>query len=233
MGGIARQSWGAIWADRQVTPSKVDLEDFLDSYSTRLPPGRLRALPNFEDITAAIRESNNSSPGPDGIPFAFYRLCAEDIAPVLLRILQLLAAGKAPPAGFKYGILFLLPKDDSLLIDHTRPISVTKADNRIIAKMLANLLGPELAKILHPSQKGFIPGRCGLDHIYDLNASFYGAAEKGDERYVLFLDTKKAFDSIDHRFIHAMLKKIGLPRWLRQTIRGLMSSVKVRPAFAT
>jgi hypothetical protein len=44
-----------------------------------------------------------------------------------------------------------------------------------------------------------IPGRCGLDYIYDLNASFNGAAEKGDERYILFLDTKKAFDSVDHR----------------------------------
>jgi hypothetical protein len=97
--------------------------------------------------------------------------------------------------GFNYGSLFLLPKDDSLLIDHTRPISVANADNRIIAKLLANILGPELNKILHASQKGFIPGRCGLDHTHDLTASFYGAAERGDQRYVLFLDTKKAFDS--------------------------------------
>jgi hypothetical protein len=127
----------------------------------------------------------------------------------------------------------LLPKDDSLLIDHTRPISVTNTDNHIIAKMLANLLGLELAKILHPSQKGFIPGRCGLDHIHALTASFYGSAEKGDRRYVLFLDTEKAFDSVDHRFVHAMLKKVGVPMWMRRTIHGLMSNVKVRPSFAT
>jgi hypothetical protein len=107
------------------------------------------------------------------------------------------------------------------------------ADNRIIPKLLANLLGPKLNKILHASQKGFIPGRCALEHIHDPTASFYGAVEEGDQRYVLFLDTKKAFDSVDHRFDHEMLKKIGLPGWIRNTIHGLMTNVKVRPVFAT
>jgi hypothetical protein len=158
---------------------------------------------------------------------------APKIAPVLLRILKLLATGLQPPEGFNYGSLFLIPKDDSLLIDHTRPILVANADNRIIAKLLANLLGPELNKILHASQKGFIPGRCGLEHIHALTASFYGAVEEGDQLYVLFLDTKKAFNSVDHRFVHKMLKKIGLPGWMRNTIHGLMTNVKVRPVFAT
>jgi hypothetical protein len=49
----------------------------------------------------------------------------------------------------------------------------------------------------------------------------------------LFLDTKKAYDSVVHRFVHAMLKKIGLPAWIRKTIHGLMTNVTVRPVFAT
>jgi hypothetical protein len=203
MGDKAKRSWGAIWNKQPAVPAKAKLDDYLEKYTTRLPDGRLKALPTLDTMTAAIRDTNNSSSGPDGIPFAHYRLCAEDIAPVLLRILHLLTTGLQPPEGFNYGALFLLPKDKSMLIDHTRPISVANADNRIIAKLLANFLGPELNKILHSSQKGFIPGRCGLDHIHDLTASFYGAAAKRRQRYVLFLDTKKAFDSVDHRFVHA------------------------------
>ena len=233
MGAIAKRSWSKIWDKRIVTPTAPALQDYLKDYTTHMPDGALKEMPTLDIMVTAIQDTNNSSSGPDGIPFAYYRLCAEEIAPVLLRILKLLAKGHKPPEGFNYGSLFLLPKDDSLLIEHTRPISVANADNRIIAKLLANLLGPELNKILHASQKGFIPGRCGLDHIHDLTASFYGAAERGDQRYVLFLDTKKAFDSVDHRFVHAMLKKIGLPGWMRNTIHGLMSNVKVRPVFAS
>jgi hypothetical protein len=232
MGNMAKRSWGAIWNKRPVVPAITKLDDYLENYTTRLPDGRLKAVPTLDTMIPAIRDTNNSSSGPSGIPFAYYRLCAEDIAPVLLRILYLLATGLQPLEGVNYGALFLLPKDESMLIDHTRPISVANADNRIIAKLLASLLGPELSNILHASQNFFIPGRCGLDHIYDLTASFYGAAAKRRQRYVLFLDTKKAFHSVDHRFVHAMLKKIGLPTWMRSTIHGLMTNVKVSPVFA-
>jgi hypothetical protein len=129
-------------------------------------------------MITAIRDTNNSTSGPDGISFAYCRLCAEEIAPVLFRIVKFLVTGLQPHEGFNYGSLFLIPKDVSIIIDHTRPISVANANNRIIDKLLASLLGPELNKILNASQKGFIPGRCGLEHIHDLTASFYGAVEE-------------------------------------------------------
>jgi ribonuclease HI/exonuclease III len=233
MGAIAKASWGAIWAARKSKPSKRTMAAYLSNYTTRLPDGSLRDMPSLEDMIGAVRDTNNSSPGPDGIPFAYYRLCAEEVAPVLLRILALLASGRKPPAGFNNGTLFLLAKDGSLLIDHTRPISVTNADNRIIAKLLANLLGPIFNETLHTSQKGFIPKRCGLDHVRAISSLFYGAVTKKDQHYILFLDTKKAFDSVDHAFVHMMLAKIGVPAWIRHTIHGLMTNVTVRPSFGS
>jgi ribonuclease HI len=232
MGAIASTSWGAIWGARKSTISKSRMKEYLKDYTTRLPDGSLRDKPSLEDMISAIRGTNNSSPGPDGIPFAFYRLFAEEVAPVLLRILDLMASKRVPPGGFNHGILFLLAKDCSMLIDHTRPISVANADNRIIAKLLADLLGPIFNDILHTSQKGFIPKRCGLDHVRAITSLFYGAVTKNDQHYILFLDTKKAFDSVDHSFIHAMLREIGVPDWIRHTIHGLMTNVMVRPSFA-
>ena len=46
--------------------------------------------------------------------------------------------------------------------------------------------------------------------------------------FILFLDTKKAFDSIHHDFIHCTLAKIGMPLWVILAIRGLMFNVKVK-----
>jgi ribonuclease HI len=85
---------------------------------------------------------------------------------------------------------------------------------------------------LEPNQKGFIPGRSGDDHIRDLNRKFYNAVKDKDKNsnlYVLFVDTKKAFDSIDHDYILLLLKKIGFPVWLCNLVRGLLSGARVNP----
>ena len=121
-------------------------------------------------------------------------------------------------------MLFLIPKDDSLLIDNTRPISVTNADNRIITKVLA--------RVLHAMQKGFIPGRVGLDHIREINQRYYSALDRKHQYYILFLDTRKAFDSIHHDFIHATLRKLRVPQWICNAIAGLMAHVAVLPVFS-
>ena len=41
------------------------------------------------------------------------------------------------------------------------------------------------------------------------------------------MDTRKAFDSIDHDFIFKVLEKIGLPHWVINTIKGLMHDIRV------
>ena len=142
-----------------------------------------------------------------------------------------LADGVLPPSDFNSGLLFLIPKNGSLLPTDTRPISVTNADNRIIAQAVVNAITPYLYECLHPSQKGFIPRRVFEDHIRAINEAFYSVVE-GDEDdganlFILFMDTAKAFDSIDHSFIKTALKRTGLPDWLCILVAGLLPDVEV------
>ena len=81
----------------------------------------------------SIRSSNNSTPGPDGIPFAAWRAAPDLSAAVLFGVLDSLLNGLSPPAGFNHGFLFLLPKKESGLVSDTRPISVTNTDNRFLS----------------------------------------------------------------------------------------------------
>ena len=70
---------------------------------------------------------------------------------------------------------------------------------------MAMVLTPFCQHSLHPSQKGFIPGRTGSDHIIAITDHFYGAIDSKQPLYELKIDTKKAFDSIDHTFIEAVI----------------------------
>ena len=233
MGAITQAAYRRIW-EKGVSPSRPQLRAYLRAYRRKLSSSDRAelAIPTLEALAESIRDTNNSSPGPDGIPFAYYRLCAEELAPVLHAILSELAAGNPPPSGYNHALLHLLPKDNSYEINNTRPISVTNADNRILAKLLARIMGPVLARVLHPNQKGFIPGRVGLDHIRTLTQLYYTALDTKQKYFILFLDTRKAFDSIHHDFIHATLRKLHIPRWICNVVKGFLTRPHALPTFA-
>ena len=232
MARIIQAFWGSLWAKSGTLPSFSKTINYLSSYPTRVPANCMPHIPSLDCVLEHVHGTNNSAAGPDGIPFAIYRLCADEIAPILHAIICSLAKGDTPPPGYNHARLFIIPKNDSIDIAATRPISVTNADNRIIAKALTTAITPTLKAILHPDQKGFVPGRQGEDHIFALNQAYYSAQSRKQQYYILFLDTKKAFDSIHHDFILATLDVLGMPQWFCCVISGLLDQVRVEPVLS-
>lgn len=232
MGAIISDYWQKVWSQREDAPSREEIRSWLNFYDKRIPHHLLPSPPSTEEVTKAILGSGDSSPGPDGIPFAIYRLFQPEAAPILSAVATSLATGTSPPPEFNQGRLFIIPKSHSPLIDRTRPITVNNTDNRILAKLVASLITPALDFIISDSQKGFIPGRRGGDHIRTLNEQFYSARMKRRQHFILFLDTAKAFDSIDHNFIFEVLAKVGAPTWVINFIHGLFHQVRVFPVLS-
>src|SRR5207253_2111136 len=137
--------------------------------------------------------------------------------------------GHTPPEGFNHGLLFLLPKKLTGLVSDTRPLSVTNTDNRLLAATVAIM--PAVVNFINPSQKGFLAGVNGSDHIVDINTFFYDAIRNKWDRLLFLLDTAKAFDSIDHDWIHHVLAKAKFPPWLQNFVKGSLSGVKVAPSL--
>jgi ribonuclease HI len=232
MAKISRDFWRPTWAARNSPCPKA----YLSGHKNRLPFGHLIPLPKLEQIVGAIMSSNDSAPGPDGIPYLAYRLLVDLVAPVLLDVFGALARGVKPPSGFNDGCLFLLPKKGdgtATLPTNTRPLAVNNCDNRIIARVAAYIISPSLSKQLHPNQKGFVPGRQGSEHIHDLNEEFYSAIEEERNQFILSIDTKKAFDSIHVDYLHAVLRALNLPEWLNHLVAGLYFEARVTPVFGS
>ena len=233
MAEIAHAYWRVLWSPRSPDEDYIEPASFYGSFRKHIPAALLPVIPCITDILRVIASTGNSCAGPDGIPFAAYRVTAAHAAPVLLLVIKDLAAGILPPEGFNDGLLFLLPKTGTLLPSDTRPISVTNADNRIIAQTIVEAITPAMVSTLHPSQKGFLKDRTFEDHIRELNELFYDSVENRvpSNFHILFMDTAKAFDSIDHGFILEAVARAGLPNWVVSLVQGLLTRCRVTPAF--
>ena len=229
MARLLEHYWEGIWGPRPNKPSKEERRDYLLSYTKRVPPELIPTIPSIDDIRDIINGSENSSPGPDGIPFAILRSFSKQLAPILHNIITLLGKGIKPPKWFNSGKVIFLPKKGTLMAGDTRPITISNTIYRVLAKVVVISITPCLQNFLSPSQKGFLPGRDGRDHIHDLANTFYHALENDEKLLVLFLDTKKAFDSIDHEFLLEVLKTIGLGGWVCNLVGGLLHEVVATP----
>ena len=227
---VAADFWSKVWAKRDVVITESSIKTYLKDYDKKINADLISDI-TYDDILSSIKKSNNSSPGPDGVSFAAWRAVPEFSAKILYDVFKAISMGQPPPAGFNKGLLFLLPKKFTGLISDTRPISVTNTDNRIIAAAIAHKIMPAVIDFIDPAQKGFLAGKQGSDHICDVNAFFYEGVENDDERYLFLLDTAKAFDSIDHRWINYILRRAGFPSWLLNFVSAALSNVVVSPYF--
>ena len=230
MANIYKDHWEKIWSERTNSPTSEVLNNYFKDYDKTIKI--IPTLPTIDQITDTIKATNNSCAGPDGIPFAFYRNLLDITPTLILDTLTLLSTNTPPPEGFNHARLFLIPKSLSTIVDDTRPISVTNTDNRIIAKCMASTLTPTLQDFLDKAQQAFTKGRLGSILINDITSRYYHNLQKKKQHYILFMDTRKAFDSIDHNFIIKILRHINMPTWVVNTVINLLTDVLVSPVVS-
>ena len=201
----AYEFWKNKWSKKNVKASSRLFKKYTKTIQVK------PKLPTVATIQAAIANTNDSAPGPDGIPFKAYRILADHLSPVLLGCLRDLMAGNKPPPDFNGGLLYILPKKDTGLIEDTRPLVVNNTDNRIIASTIHQLIYPAIDSILSKNQHGFKHDSSVDDNIYFFNEKFYRALEQKKNYDIMFVDIRKAFDSVAHSFILDLLRAVGLP----------------------
>ncbi len=111
----------------------------------------------------------------------------------------------------KQGLITLIPKPgkDARQIDNLRHITLLNCDYKTLAHIFANRLKEGLDQIISESQSGFMKGRSihnNIRLVLDI-LDYHEWIE--DDGYILFLDFKKAFDTIEHNFIFDSLSKYG------------------------
>ena len=116
-----------------------------------------------------------------------------------------------------------VPKKGNLskVDNYNRGIALSSVVCKTLNRMIRNRLGPALEKVLRPQQNGFRPGRSTSSHILALRRILEGVKSKNLEAVLLFVDFKKAFDSLHRGILMKIIAAYGVPERMVSLVEAL------------
>ena len=184
---ILTRNWEKVFSEKEVDHGRM--AEWLSLCGDLIPfSGDASEYVSAEaDITKAIREANDSAPGPDGVPFRAWKIVQHVAAPVMRAVaVQLTRMSPAElletNAFFNEAFMICLGKKAAFsqedigsvfLPSSTRPLSVVNTDNRIVAAAFRIKISKVVEPWISQSQIGFINGRSMLQNIIDIGTNIY------------------------------------------------------------
>jgi hypothetical protein len=170
------------------------------------------------ELLAALRKSRwGKAPGVDCVPMCFYKLtmCNEKtaLAKCLLALMNLIFQNTVPPTVDRVAhIVNIYKKGDPTDPDNYRPISLLNTAQKILTRILATRIegAMEDAGRFSPAQSGFRRLHECVLHACCLHEIKQRRTARGRKTYKLFVDLRKAYDSVPHMCLIRKLQYYGV-----------------------
>ena len=167
----------------------------------------------IQDLERTLLTCTDSAPGPDGIPYSFYKSLWRKMGPIIVEAWNYTIRTGILCPSHKVSFLKLIPKvgKDLKKLTNWRPITLSNCDHKLITKTYSNRMCSVIAQKIRERQTAYIKGRLINDNIRAILATIELTNNEADlDGLLVSLDAKKAFDSVEHSFIVKCLEKFGL-----------------------
>ena len=208
----AQSHFASLWSNPPPLPSSSPLFDYIP----KLPSSSISSLESpisSQELYDTIKsKEDHSSPGPDGIPYKFYKLFPISTANILLPIFNMITNGSPPPLSWSHTITVLIHKKntDPHYITNLRPITLSNTDIKLLSSILASRFQFYAHSLIHPFQSGFMKARNIYDTILDID-SYLTIPNPPPEAFVLSVDWSKAYDRVSHSWLDYVLQQSSFP----------------------
>ena len=117
------------------------------------------------------------------------------------------------PDSWKHATIIPFQKEgDTKDANNLRPISLLPLPDKILEKLVQKQLSHYLENnnILDENQRGFRPKHSTTDSFVKLTENIYLAMNNREFTTVVYVDLRKAFDTVNHQILLKKLGKIGV-----------------------
>ena len=216
---------GSDLASKIEAPTSGSFKDYLGPS----PRGSLylRETDAMEIESICLDLDPSKGPGHDGFSPSVIRHVASEMSVPLSRLINVcLEAGHFPEFLKVARVTPVFKADDPTQVGNYRPISVLSVFSKIFERVIQGRLLSYLNKegSILGSQYGFRRGHSTDMAILDMVESIRKAWEKGEACLGVFIDFKKAFDTVDHCILLAKLEHLGIRGAPLELLRSYLSN---------
>ena len=177
---------------------------------------------------------DSKATGDDGIPIRFIKMTKLITAKIICHIINLTIRTNKIPLDWKSATITPLFKDgDKDEPANYRPISILPAISKILERLIHSQLYDHIDTngLLSDAQFGFRKGHSTSSCILTLLDSIYRNIEANRLTGVIFLDLKKAFDTVDHNILISKLRTFNIKEtsldWFKNYLDSRKQCVKL------
>lgn len=226
------QRWASHYEElgRDITGHSRDEPywQFLDPEPQTAPMGNLDAAFTREDVWKALnRMKRHKAPGKDGIPADFLQACLQEdtrkdevqlpaqapMTDALRTLLNYAFWHGTIPSTWEESIVISLPKEGDLADPgNYRGISLMSTTLKIITVILAARISEagEARHLFSPAQAGFRRLEEAVTQVACVIDILQRRRIAGFRTYAIFIDLKKAYDTVPHGALFAKLSRFGV-----------------------
>jgi hypothetical protein len=183
----------------------LKLIQMLENYQSDL---EYQPILEAEVLLGLKKMKSGKAPGPDGVRNDHIKLFADLLLPELTCFLNICLKDGTFPENWRHSHLKVLykGKGDSEDKNSYRGISLNHTLFNLLDRILHNRLYSSFIDQIPKNQYGFVRGKSTIQAVKQLSNDINSSVYEGKKPlYGLFLDVKKAFDSVDRKMIFKKL----------------------------
>ena len=193
--------------------------------------------PTIEEIMKQIKIlKNNKAPGEDKITRELLKTMGGDLIEYIHRLVGLIWRKEVIPKEWRTALVCPIhKKGDRQLCNNYRGIALLNVAYKILSYCLLDRIKPWAEEILGDYQAGFRQNRSTIDQIFILRQLLQKMWEYDRDVHMLFVDFKKAYDSIHRESLINILKEFEMPQKLINLIKMNIdhTDIKVKVGHST
>ncbi|XP_015121550.1 uncharacterized protein LOC107044261 [Diachasma alloeum] len=179
-----------------------------------------------EELNRSIKSmKGGKAPGEDSISANFYKYLPQDWKSILLDLFnRVLITGEVPDAWTKIALCMIYKKGDQRDPLNYRGIALIN----VITKHFTSILNErvydwaEMKRVIPEEQAGFRQSRGAVDNLFSLQAIIQNRLRQtGGKVYSLFVDFRRAFDSVPQHQLWLELLGLGVSSRIIKVIKNL------------